>query len=356
MLVACCLPLVGWAQTVAFINPGKVDEPYWRTVSDSMNAAARSLGMPLEEQFAQREHLRVFDIARSIASRPPAQRPDYVIFTNDYGTGPQLLRIFEGSGIRVFMAFSTLTPAERAEHGGPRERFAHWIGSLEPRARDAGYLTAQALIAKGRAQRAHGPDGKLHLLAIAGDRSTNSSIQRNEGMRLAVSQAPDVVLKQTVYAGWSRAKAQEQTGWLLQRHPNARLVWTGSDLMAFGAMAALADSGAAQPGKGIWLSSINTSAQALQYLHNGQLAALAGGHFFAGAWALVMLYDHHRGRDFAAEGLELERPMFTLFSPALARRYQARFGEGFAKLDVRRFSKVINPKMQRYQFSFAQLL
>ena len=82
------------------------------------------------------------------------------------------------TAIRSFMAFSTLTTPERVQHGGPREQFKDWIGSLEPRAQDAGYLTAQALIAKGRAMRAQGPDGKLHLLAIAGDRSTNSSIQR----------------------------------------------------------------------------------------------------------------------------------------------------------------------------------
>ena len=91
-------------------------------------------------------------------------------------------------------------------------------------------------------------------------------------------------------------------------------------------------------------------------MRSGQLAALAGGHFIAGAWALVMLYDYHHGRDFASEGLELERPMFTLFTPAMARRYQQRFGQGFDRLDVRPYSKVLNPTVQRYQFGFAQLL
>ena len=104
---------MGWAQAVAFINPGHPGEPYWCTVSESMNAAARSLGVPLEEYFVRREHLRSFEIARSIVARPADKRPDYVIFTNDYGTGPEMLRIFEGSGIRVFLAFSTLTSAQK---------------------------------------------------------------------------------------------------------------------------------------------------------------------------------------------------------------------------------------------------
>ena len=41
------------------------------------------------------------------------------------------------------------------------------------------------------------------------------------------------------------------------------------------------------------------------------------GHFITGAWTLVMIYDYHHGRDFADEGLELERPMFAEFTPLL---------------------------------------
>ena len=48
--------------------------------------------------------------------------------------------------------------------------------------------------------------------------------------------------------------------------------------------------------------------------------------------------------------------MFTLFTPTMARRYQQRFGQGFDRLDVRSYSKVLNPTVQRYQFGFAQLL
>lgn len=95
-------------------------------------------------------------------------------------------------------------------------------------------------------------------------------------MLKAVGEAPDVVLHQTVYAGWSRTKAEEQMTWLLQRHPQARLVWTGSDLMAFGAMDALSKAGTAAPGQGMWFSSVNTTTEAIKRLRNGQLTALAG--------------------------------------------------------------------------------
>ena len=67
-------------------------------------------------------------------------------------------------------------------------------------------------------------------------------------MRRAVNEAGDVVLDQEVYGAWSREKAAEQSEWLFQRHPLARLIWAGNDLMAFGAMDA-AESLGLKPGR-----------------------------------------------------------------------------------------------------------
>ncbi len=355
LVVGVLLAVSVHAESVVFINPGKSDEAYWVAAAQSMQVAAQSLGMQLEVQFAERDHLRVLQIARELVARPKAKRPDYVVFSNDYATGVALLQLFDGSGIKCFMAYSRLSADEEATYGGPRQRFKGWIGSLEPQADEAGYLTAKALVEQGRAARAQAPDGKLHLLAIAGDRSTPSSILRNEGMQRAVAEAGDVVLEQVVYAGWTREKAAEQSGWLYDRYPAARLVWAGNDLMAFGAMQTLEQRGG-QPGKTMWFSGVNTSPEAMEAVRSKRLAALAGGHFITGAWALVMVHDYHAGHDFIDEGLQLERPMFVLFNPALTLVFEARFGARYDGVDFRRYSKAYNPKLKRYAFGFAQLL
>lgn len=77
-----------------------------------------------------------------------------------------------------------------------------------------------------------------------------------------------------------------------------------------------------------------------------------------GAWALVVVYDHHNGHDFAhREGLEMTQPMFSLFDLALSARFVKLFGEGrFDAIDFRRFSKFQNPQLRRYNFEFQQLL
>ena len=344
------------ALSVVFINPGKSDEAYWVAVADSMRVAAQSLGIDLEMRFAERDHPRNLEIAREIVARPPSQRPDYAIFTNDYGLGSQLLGIFEGSGIRCFFAFSPPTEVERATVGGPRQYHKHWIGSLQPHAADAGYLTARALIAKGRSAKAQAADGKLHMLAIAGDRSSTVSIQRNEGMLRAVGEATDVVLDQMVFSNWDRATATGQSEELFARYPAARLVWAGSDQMAFGAMKSWEKRGG-KPGQDAWFSGVNTSVEAMEAVKSGRLTALAGGHFIVGAWALVMVYDYAHGRDFADEGLELDRPMFVLFDARSAERFLARFGSGhYDSIDFRKYSKVLHPGTKRYNFSFEQLM
>ena len=298
---------VAHAQSVAFINPGKSDEIYWMTATQGMQAVARSLGMTFEVQYAQREPLKTFEIARELVARAPGKRPDYIVVTDDYSVADQLLKIIDPTGVKTFLAYSSIPVDQRGGIGSPRGKYKGWLGSLEPRAEDAGDLTADALIERGMKEKAFGPDGKLHMLAIAGDRSTPSSIKRNQGMRRAVAENPRVVLDQEVYAAWTREKAPEQADWLYQRYPHAKLIWAGNDLMAFGAMAAWEKRGG-KPGADAWFSGINTSTEALEAIKSGRLTSLAGGHFITGAWTLVMIYDYHHGRDFADEGSRAGAP------------------------------------------------
>ena len=343
------------AQSVAFINPGKSNEIYWVTATQGMQAAAHSLGMTFEVQYAQREPLKTLEIAREMVARPAGKRPEYIVVTDDYSVADRLLAIIDPAGVKSFLAYSSIPVDQRGGIGSPRGKYKGWLGSLEPQAEDAGYLTARALIERGKRERAFGPDGKLHMLTIAGDRSTPSSINRNQGMRRAVAEAAMVVLEEEVYAAWTRENAAQQAESLYRRYPDVKLVWAGNDLMTFGAMAAWEKRGG-KPGVDAWFSGINTSTEALEAVKSGRLTSLAGGHFITGAWALVMIYDYHHGRDFADEGLELRRPMFAEFTPLLADRYIERFSGGFDGVDFSRYSKVKNPKLKRYNFGFAQLL
>lgn len=358
-LLLSCLWLAApvWAMSVAFINPGYANETYWFTASRCMQAAAEDLGISLRVEYASRNYKLALEHTRILAGLPPAQRPDYVILSNEFGTAAEMVKLLSDAGIKTFLAYSGRGQGEAgAALGTPRQQFPLWLGSLEPRASDAGYLTGQALIAQARRAGVPRIHGKMPMLVIGGDRSTPTSVFRLQGLYQAVREAGDVIVVQEVMAAWDRQRAAQQAGWLYRRHPQARMVWAGSDQMAMGAMAQWRARGG-QPGKDAFFSGINTSPEALQSLSDGSMSALAGGHFVTGAWALVMLYDYEHGKDFASEGLELQRPLFLRFDAAMAQRYLKAYSDAdFSRVDFASYSKVKNPTIQRYRFSFQALL
>ena len=159
--LASCLPTllcgsVARAQSVAFINPGKSDEIYWVTATQGMQAAAHSLGMTFEVQYAEREPLKTFAIAREMVARAAGKRPEYIVITDDSAVADQLLKIIDAAGVKSFLAYSSIPIDQRVGIGSPRSKYKGWLGSLEPRAEDAGYLTAHALIERGKKEEAFG--------------------------------------------------------------------------------------------------------------------------------------------------------------------------------------------------------
>lgn len=355
LLLCCCHICQVLALDVVFLNYGKQEEAYWQSASRAMQAAADDLGVQLQVIYGERNQHRLLAAARELAARPKAQQPDYVIFSNDFALGETLLPILDEAGIKTFMAFSGNVPGDNAL-GKPRERYRHWLGSLEPDAEQAGYLTARSLIEQARRHGKPHSGRRYQLLALHGDPLTPSSIRRSEGMRRAAKEAKDVLLASEVYAAWERKRAEDQASWMFRRYQQADMVWAANDLMAFGAMDAWTSCCQAcrlAPR----FSGINTSDQALTALSEGKLAALAGGHFMTGAVALVMLHDHAKGRDFADLGLEQTLPVFMLFDHRSAQRFMQRFkGDDFSSIDFSAYSRVLNPQRKQYSFSFRPLL
>lgn len=350
-----CCAIQALAMSVVFINPGKSDELYWLSAGKAMQAAADDLGVELTVRYAERNHAQALTLVREIIAKPLSNRPAYVIFSNELGTGPELLKLLDEAGIKTFMAFNGRLPGVD-DIGQPRQQYKGWLGSLEPDAEQAGYLTARSLISKARQAGVPRVHGKLQMVAISGDPATPSSLRRSDGMRRAIKEAGDVMLAKEVYAGWSQERALAQGSWLYVRYPAARMVWAGNDLMAMGAMQAWGQRGM-RPGKEAFFSGVNTSDEALQAVRDGRLSALAGGHFIAGAMSLVLLYDYDKGRDFAPDGLEQRWPLFMLFDANSAQQFMRLYGkQDFSRIDFRRYSKVLNPALKGYSFSFKPLL
>lgn len=344
-----------WAAafSVVFINPGRSDEPFWRSASRFAQPAARQLGIRLEVLYAERDHLKMIDLVREVVSR--AKKPEYLLIVNEKLAAGEMLKLAENAGIKTLMVYNSLDESQ-AEYGKPRRRFRHWLGSLTPNAVDAGRLTADELVRQALLQHAVADDGKVHVAAIGGDRATPTGMQRLQGAVEVFASHPSVVLEQVVYGNWDRTRANEQAAALLLRYPKINAFWVASDLMAYGAMDA-AEAAGRKPGTDLLFSAINNSPPVLQARAQGRISSLAGGHFTAAAWGLVMLYDYHHGKDFARGGLEQVAPLFVLLDEERAQRFLSRFGdEDFSSVDFRSFSRHLNPQLRSYQFSLLPAL
>jgi ribose transport system substrate-binding protein len=98
-----------------------------------------------------------------------------------------------------------------------------------------GHAIAQALIA--------GLSGKGRIVALDGTPSARTARDRAEGLRRAVAEHPGIDLIDSRIGYLQRAPAREAMDELLAKHPHINGVWTANDMMAFGAVDALAAAG-----------------------------------------------------------------------------------------------------------------
>lgn len=357
MLGMACLLLVApaWAVSIVFLNPGKSDEEFWVSVSGFMQAAARDLDLDVEVLYAERDAARMMANARAVVER--ARKPDYLVAVNEKQVAPEILRMTASSGIKVFLLLNALTPEQKTDLEKSGVSLRHWVGSLVPNNEEAGYRMAKGLIAEARRLGVPKNGDAYALVALAGDKATPASREREAGLRRALAEHPEARLMQLVYGEWNQPRAREQMEVLLARYPETRLVWAANDQMAFGAMQA-AEARNLVPGRDLLFSGLNNSAEAMQARLDGRLSVLAAGHFTAGGWAAVMLHDLHAGKDLdKAGGRDRQDPLFAMIDARQARRFLDRFaGPSAPPLNFRQFSLVHNPKLRHYGFSLLLLL
>lgn len=348
----------GQRMHVTFINPGISDSSnptgtFWLSVSAFMQAAAEDLAIDLEIIYSERNHLLMQRQAQDVAGRP--NRPDYVIVVNEKSAADAMVKVLDQAGVKVFVILNTFVGDQATAMGLPRQKYPHWIGSMIPDNQIAGAMIAKRVIEKAMQAGLYGQDGKIHLVAIAGDHATPAAIARNAGLENAVRQYRSVKMEQMFVGEWNKDKAKFQTHGALQRYPEVSAIWAANDPMALGAMDAVREAGKT-PGKDIMVGGLNWDGPALDRVRDGSMATSVGGHFMTGAWALVLLYDYTHGKDFAVPGPQLQYRIFSILDHENVDQYQQQFGKGdWREIDFKKFSKVLNPHLANYQFDLGAL-
>ncbi|MBX2830066.1 MAG: ABC transporter substrate-binding protein [Rhodospirillales bacterium] len=332
---------------VAFINPGYGDHGFWKDVRDTMQAAADQFGYELIVFDSNRDwKLMIESAEKAFALTPP---PDYIIAVNEHQQGTRIILEAEERGIPVIMLLNDLTDAQKTSYGRPRKEIGNWILTLTPDNERAGYEIATSLIdAAGLANDEQIPN-KLCLLSIAGDRKTPASLQRLDGLDHALSQYPVLKQQRRIVANWSFDEAYRQTAALLKRGECIDAVWAANDDIALGAIAALEEAGRL-PGKDVFIGGLNWSAQGLRNVAEGKMTLTHGGHFFAGAWVMVLLHDYINGVEKPRSNPEISFRMEAITRENMPSFEEVLTTRDWRKIDYAGFSLADAPSGTEYQF------
>jgi len=338
--------------SVLFINPGKTGEVFWDMVSNFMMAAAHDLNLDAKIVYAERDHLKMIDLAKeAVQSDSP---PNYMILVNEKLAAGRMLDEIPPS-IKIVLLNNTLSVEQINRYGKPRETVSNWIAHIYPNHEKAGYDIAQSIISAQQSSKQLKSIKKIGLLAIGGSRATTASSLRLSGLQRALREYPNVELQQTIHSQWRRDKAESQIYGLIRRWPDTQLIWAANDPMALGAIDAVIKRNK-RPGENIFVGGLNWSTEALEKIVNGTMVTSIGGHFMQGAWAMVLIHDYHKGLDFKDLGFEFTAPM-TVIDQTNVARYLEIFGDqNWDKIDFKKFSRWENKPQKIYQFQLTQIL
>ena len=339
--------MIAQATSVVFLNPGYSTEPFWVSYAHFMQAAAHNLGMELEVRYGERDPATT--LAQAYEVLQAAHRPDYLLFVNEQSVAPQILRMAEGRGVKLFMVNNRLT-AEQSHHFGDTSEL---LGSLVQDDEQGGYLMLKELI---RQRELQAPGQPIDLLAFSGVKLTPASQLREQGLRRALAESPQVHLRQLVYGEWTRQRAFDQAEQMLRRYPQTSLVWAANDEMALGAMAAFEKAGRL-PGRDVLFSAVNSSPEILRARIDGRLSALVAGHFTLGGWAMVLLHDHAKGIDFTRYGgRERQIQVLQLIGKSQAEKLLRFSANEDYHVDFKALSARGKPDSYRYPFTLKLVL
>ncbi|MDM8536907.1 ABC transporter substrate-binding protein [Desulfobacterales bacterium HSG17] len=341
---------------VTFLNPGVSDTKgstgsFWMMVNDFMQSAAQDLDIELEVLFAERDHINMRDIGIAVTKR--TVKPDYLVIVNEMLQAGPVVEAANNAGIKTFLILNTFTGKQAKAYGPPRTKYPHWIGSLVPNNFFAGYTIGKLLVEDAIQKKLVAADGKIHMVAIAGDHVTPASVERVNGLNQALIESSNVELKQTFYAQWRKDSAVNITIGALHRYPEVSAIWCANDPIALGAMQSAVGHDRI-PGRDLLVGGLNWSIPALEMVKDGTMVTSVGGHFMTGGWALVLLHDYHQGKDFASLGTQLNMKIFGAITKKNVMDYLTHFSDqNWDKIDFTRFSL---DKAGAYEFSLEKIL
>ena len=342
---------------VTFLNPAKPDNDFWNTVTSYMKAAGEDLGIDIRVHYTKSDSTDKGLMENYLALKKDIEdkkAPDYLLMIYVRGgSSDKIMKMANEAKIKTVIFNTDIPKEDREKIGHPRGKFPNWIGHMYPDDEKAGFDLANSLIKAARELKKE--KEKVEVVGISGDYLSSAAHLRNIGLRSAVKENGEQ-LRRIIFADWSKDEATKKTEIMIKRYPNTRVFWSASDFMSLGIIDAIKKSGKT-PGKDIVTGGVDWMSDALEEIRAGRMAASIGGHFMEAGSIMVMLYDYHNGKDFAkSEGVSIQSRMDIIDKNNVGDYLKNFKDRDWKKIDFKKLSKVLNPKLKKYDFSLNTIL
>ncbi len=364
VLLICCLltvahdvPAADKTMRVVFISPGKPDSGFWGPSISFAKAVAEDLNIDFEVVIsATNSRLTRQDGLDAINSANPG---DYLLSSYWFPATQDLIPAASARGVNVFVIVNRLPYFDRERFGKPRQIYKNWIGHSYIDGYHEGLKLANIIsgevLRRGLVEKEAGNINITGLVAGNEEIELKNDSEHVRALRIYAGTRKEVDLKGVYYAYWSRGIARAIVPEMLRRHRNLHAVWSQNDNMALGAIDGLEASGR-KPGIDIIVGAYNWSSEALAAVQNGQLHAVLGGHFISAGLALILMHDHYHGIDFSEDtGAEFTVPLFAITKENVNQYIKVLDSKYWRSIDFRHFSKKYNTKLEKYDFSPANI-
>jgi len=339
------------ALNVTFINPSMQGNDFWDQVNQVALAAANDLNISFDIVQSGGHRLLQKELINNIISQD--SKPDYIIFMPYDGTAFESFTKLEQAKIPFVTLERTVFPDLQNKLGAPQQHFKFWLGEIYHDNKKAGRLLASALFKASKENLA--VTNNLNVVGISGDMSGHSS-ERNAGLIEELEQDTDFALAQIVNARWERDIASDMFIGLLRRYKDIQVIWTAADIMALG-IADVANAQGKTINQNLFIGGFDWTLEALQAIKENSYTASVGGHFMQTAWALVKIYDYHKGKPTFAISANAPSYQLQLIDRNNIDDYQVLLNKpAWNKVDFLKFTLTHQTHLPPYQFDFSKVL
>ncbi|WP_293912571.1 ABC transporter substrate-binding protein [Deinococcus sp.] len=273
---------VGFAQTES-------DNPWRVAQTASMKDEAKRLGFDLSYTDAQGSTAKQVADVRSLI----AKRVDVLFLSprEDKALAP-VVKEARDAGIPVILLDRTIN----AQYAVPGRDYLTFIGSdfVKEGGRVATWLVNNA---RGK---------KLNIIELEGTVGATPTIDRKRGFDWVLAQYPPHKIVVSQSADFSRDKGRQLTELLLEKYPEANVIYAHNDEMAIGAVAAIEAAGK-KPGKDIMVLSIDGGKEAVKLVLDGKINYVVECNPRFGPEAFKTLQGYAKGKSYGDKIVNQDR-------------------------------------------------